>query len=210
MAKVVCWNISGLSEHDYERLYAAAMAQRRAKADWYRRKEDALRSLAAGALLQWAVKLELGLASFTVEQMPGGKPYIPEAADFHYNLSHSADWVVLAWSQTEIGVDVQQMRTDSDPQRIAARFFTPREQAWVFENEEASLQRFYRIWTGKESYLKYLGTGLQKALNSFDVLLPPVQPLLRQRQLGENCVLSICTGDERCTVTPVTLEQVMK
>ena len=209
MAKVVCWNLSGLAEREYDRLYANAMPQRRAKADRYRRREDALRCLGAGALLQWAVKKELGLPSFTVEQMPGGKPYILEAPEFHYNLSHSGSWVVLAWSEGEIGVDVQQMRTDSHREDIARRFFTPREQAWVVETGEASLLRFYQVWTGKESYLKYLGTGLKKALNSFDVLEDPVLSMLRHSLLGEDCALTVCTGDPYCPVETVTTAQVM-
>jgi 4'-phosphopantetheinyl transferase len=209
MAKVVCWNISGLEESEYERLYSAALPERRLRADRYRRREDSLRCLAAGALLQWVVKRELGLGFFTVEYESGGKPRLKEAPDFHYNLSHSGHWVVLAWSEGEIGVDVQQMRADSNRELIARRFFTPGERSYVFEREEDSLSRFYRIWTGKESYLKYLGTGLTKALNSFDVLGEPVAPLLHHSLLGEDCALTVCTGDESCRVEMVAAAQVM-
>lgn len=195
MAQVICVDISKADEALYGRLYARLDRQRQQRADRYRRREDALRCAAAGALLSLAVRQELGASTFTVETAPGGKPYLAEYRNFHYNLSHSGNWVAIAWAGTEVGLDVQQHRSGVDREMLAKRFFTPEEQDYI-HGEDPDGQRFYRVWTGKESYLKYLGTGLAKSLDSFSILSPEVAPLLRSRTLPGNCSLTLCTREK--------------
>ena len=36
-------------------------------------------------------------------------------------------------------------------------------------NEQAQLNRFFEVWTLKECYIKMLGTGIYKALDSFSI-----------------------------------------
>lgn len=191
MTRVICSDISEL-ESDYPALYAAASAERRQRADRYRRKEDALRCLAAGALLQQA----LGTADYTVAKGPFGKPYIKGNNSFHYNLSHSGNWVVIACGDTEVGIDVEKICMDAGKEDIARRYFTPDEQAYVFDTKELAPQRFFEVWTGKESYLKYLGTGMQRNLDSFSIfsLEPEVQ--LYRRILPGGYSLTLCTTDD--------------
>lgn len=191
MTRVICADISKL-ESAYPALYAAASAERRQRADRYRRKEDALRCLAAGALLQYA----LGTAEYTAAKGPFGKPYIKGNNSFHYNLSHCGNWVAIAYGDTEVGIDVEEICMDTGKEDIARRYFTPDEQAYVFGAKELAPQRFFAVWTGKESYLKYLGTGLQKNLASFSIfsLEPEVQ--LYHRILPGGYSLSLCTTDD--------------
>ena len=55
---------------------------------------------------------------------------------------------------------------------------------------------FYKIWTGKESYIKYLGTGLKKDLRSFSIFnLEGVK--LFTPQLAQGYSLSLCTTEDR-------------
>lgn len=191
MIRVIYTDISQL-ESAYPALYAAASAERRHRADRYRRKEDALRCLAAGALLQHA----LGTADYTITKAPFGKPYIKENNSFHYNLSHSGNWVAIAYGNTEVGIDVEKICMDAGKEEIARRYFTPDEQAYVFDTKELAPQRFFEVWTGKESYLKYLGTGLKKNLASFSIfsLAPEVQ--LHHRILPGGYSLTLCTSDD--------------
>lgn len=191
MIRVICTNISELDDTAYRQLYAKASRERKNRADRYYRREDALRCLAAEALLRYV----LGADTYIVEKMPNGKPYIKDVPDFHFNLSHSGCWVVIACGDSEVGVDVEQIRGDVDIQAIAGQFFSPEEQCYVWENPAQSRQRFFTIWTGKESYIKYLGTGLQKDLTSFSVLSPELQVHLHHRKIGEDYCLSLCTEE---------------
>lgn len=191
MIRVICADISGLSTSDYRMLYAKASEERKRRADRYRCWKDSIRCVAADGLLRYA----LGTGSYTVEKTSSGKPFIREKENFRYNLSHAGNWVVIAFGDSEVGVDVEQLRADTDIEAIARRFFATEEWRYVFEEEQNQRQRFFEIWTGKESYLKYLGTGLKKDLSSFSVLSPELKVRLYHRTLPDGSLLSLCTNE---------------
>lgn len=198
MITLRCVTLPQQPEELYEALYRRATPDRKQRARRYLRREDGLRCLAAGELLRSAVERELGLTEFTVVTEPGGKPRIAGQPDFHYNLSHSGCRVVIAYGDSPVGVDVQQMCMDAGKEQLAKRFFTKEEQLYVLEQPELSEARFYRVWTGKESYLKYLGTGLRKSLDSFSIFSPELSPMLTVRYLADGYCISLCTGDGNC------------
>lgn len=89
-----------------------------------------------------------------VLRMPEGKPYF-EKTDIHFNVSHSKDiWACLVGPSC-CGLDVQHIRP-CNFRKIAGRFFSEREQAYV---EEAGVEGFFEIWVRREAYGKYTGQG---------------------------------------------------
>lgn len=160
MVRVFCCDVSAVSEGDHARLYAMASRERRQRAEGYLRREDAVRCLAAEALLRYAVP---GLEPERIQREPGGKPCLEGV---HFNLSHSGHWVALAVGDSPLGVDVECFKTGRDPQKLARRYFTEEERRYVGSSQE----RFLRVWTAKESRLKCLGVGLSVPLDSFSVL----------------------------------------
>ena len=92
-----------------------------------------------------------------------GKPYLKSHPDFHFNISHSKEKLAVAISDTPIGIDIEKLREPDF--RVAKRFFTEREIGYVGNNPN----RFFEIWTKKEAYLKFKGTGLKFPLSDFDV-----------------------------------------
>ena len=139
------------------------------------------------------MKRHLGNGEFTLVKNEHGKPRVQNCSDFHFNISHSGHWVVLACGETEVGIDVETIRMDSKKEKIARRFFTQAEQNYVFQDETGFDDRFYQIWTAKESYLKCLGMGLQKALNSFCVRSMEYPNFFCQQL--DNCAMTLCTED---------------
>jgi len=173
MIRLLCADLSSADGQAYQRLYQRASAERKRRADRYRRREDKLRCVAAEALL----RIALGRDDFRIGKNAYGKPYLPDFQEVHFNISHSGRYVIVACGDAEVGVDVQQHHGDMDLPAIAARCFTPDERQYVGENDPGQLQRFYEIWTGKESYLKYTGEGLRRNMQSFSVL--QVEPQVR-------------------------------
>ena len=103
------------------------------------------------------------------EYGPKGKPVLKNGKDMFFNITHSGDWVVCGVSDREIGVDIEVLKKAR--MNVAGRFFTAKELdklSSLADKEQDDY--FYLLWTAKESYLKYLGTGLTKPLNSFDVI----------------------------------------
>lgn len=95
----------------------------------------------------------------------GGKPHLiwPPAHWLQFNLSHSAGMVVFAVAAgREVGVDVEQIRSDFPIEAVARRFFTNEEQRALAQahSASASVDVFFAIWTRKEAYLKGIGLGL--------------------------------------------------
>lgn len=133
---------------------------------------DRERFVAAHGLLRRALGLFLGRApaQLRFEVAALGKPFLV-GEPLQFNLSHSADRALVAVCAAQpIGVDVEWMRPEVEFRQIAARMFSPREQATLAPlSDDALPAAFYRVWTLKESFIKALGEGLSHALDGFDV-----------------------------------------
>jgi 4'-phosphopantetheinyl transferase len=92
-----------------------------------------------------------------------------------FNISHSGHIAVLAFTRNrQVGVDVEQVRSDFDTNAIAARFFSTVEQEQLASlPAEQRHDAFFRCWTRKEAYIKATGEGLSLPLRQFDVCIAP-------------------------------------
>ena len=104
---------------------------------------------------------------------PEGKPILAGTQALHFNLSHSDALALLAVSpRRAVGVDVERLRTDFEPEPLAKRFFAPSECEALDRVPPGERHRaFLRLWTLKEAYLKAVGSGLNTPLNRFAVSL---------------------------------------
>ena len=199
MIHILCADIASAEKYTYDRLYEKASPERKQRADRYRRQEDKLRCVTADALLKTA----LGMDAFCIAKHGSGKPYIQSREGFYYNLSHSGRYVVIAWGDSEVGVDVQQQDGSVKIQALAKRFFTEGEQVYI----QQDLPRFYEIWTKKESYLKYTGEGLRRELSSFSVLAPEDGIRYHHQTLEGGYSLSLCTTEPDYTFELLDVRQ---
>lgn len=98
-----------------------------------------------------------------------GKPFLTKQnmeLNLYFNISHSGEWVVCAFSDCEIGIDIEKIDTYSP--KIAKRFFSHNEYNTFLEKSGRERDRcFFDIWTLKESYVKALGKGLSVPFRSF-------------------------------------------
>ena len=113
---------------------------------------------------------------FAVARTEQGKPYFPNCREIGISVSHSGKYVICALAEGNIGADIQERKplaNESDEVyiqrlcRIADRFFHPAEAEWV---KAKPLTRFYEIFTAKECYVKYTGTGFDETLDQNSVL----------------------------------------
>ena len=113
---------------------------------------------------------------FDIKRTLEGKPYFPNCKEIGFSVSHSGKYIVCAFSQGNIGVDIEQKgrwADESDEEysnrliKIAERFFHPDEASVVKINPKT---RFYEVFTAKESYVKFTGTGFDEKLGENFVL----------------------------------------
>jgi 4'-phosphopantetheinyl transferase len=110
-----------------------------------------------------------------------GKPELAGDASrqtLYFNISHSHDLALYAITYgREIGVDVERIRPDVESEKIAERFFSPREAATLRDlPAEVRQEAFYTCWTRKEAYLKAIGEGITLRLDQFEVSIVPGEP----------------------------------
>lgn len=160
--------------NNYESLLEKLHADRRTKTARYNNREAAVTSVAAGLLLEEIVEKELKLLPVDIQISEGksGKPYICGYEDFNYNLSHSGDYVVMAYGDIPVGIDIEHIHKDGMRKNdiaVAKRCFTVDEYSYITGAYQNAPDRFCMIWTMKESYLKLMGTGISVPLNSFEI-----------------------------------------
>jgi 4'-phosphopantetheinyl transferase len=104
-----------------------------------------------------------------------GKPDLsPEfTARLKFNLSHSAGLALIAVATaSNVGVDLEYIRAQSDYADIARRFFSAAEVDYLTAlPSHLYAEAFFSCWTKKEAYVKACGEGLAIPLNSFSVPL---------------------------------------
>ena len=226
MIYVNCLNISEIDDAGYEKLYAKVSEERKQRAERFRSPEDARRCILAEVLLYFSLKEACGYSEQIVTQYHEyGKPFIMNLENFAYNMSHSGEWVVIAYSydasgtvkDAKVGVDIEKIREFSNCEKLAIRFFAKEEQEYIFsvKSDAERAARFTEIWTLKESYLKYLGCGLSQSLESFavDAARGQIQDasgkLVADVRAKSYCVeggyyLSVCGKDKDISIRVIT------
>jgi 4'-phosphopantetheinyl transferase len=146
--------------------------EKRARLHRFRHREDLIRGLMADLLLRSRIieDLHMDNASIRFELNSYGKPRLSGVSNYHFNVSHSGDWVVCLVDNEPVGVDVE--RVQAFEEGIARSFFAEDEYRFVLEGaqERERQLRFYRIWTAKESYIKAVGKGISLPLTDFSVV----------------------------------------
>lgn len=117
---------------------------------------------------------------------PQGKPYLIDYPGINFSLSHSGNMAVLAISNSEVGIDVQERRGYQE--KVAKRFYHEREIAVIdaISDPAEKANCFYQMWTAKEAYIKFTGKGMGQDLRSFGV------DLANERILEEGREIAIC------------------
>jgi len=114
-----------------------------------------------------ARRLGIDPAALVFYEDPYGKPRILEdlGAGEYFNSSHSGRWVLHAFADVEVGVDVEEVR----PEMARLEDFS-----WVLSAEERAFvlraagplraAALATVWVRKEAYVKALGEGLSRSL----------------------------------------------
>lgn len=109
------------------------------------------------------LKRGLGVTSYSLYYGSHGKPYLKGRPDTFFSISHSGHFAACAFSETEIGLDLQEVpKTDSGKLlRIAKRFFSERDFERLSAVSPNQLNRhFTGMWAAHEAYVKFTGEGL--------------------------------------------------
>ncbi|MGO4548520.1 4'-phosphopantetheinyl transferase superfamily protein [Paenibacillus sp. 2TAB23] len=144
----------------------------RNKLQRYRFKDDFIRSLFGEVLVRIVAFDHWNISHHQVKIVRNeySKPALLGYPNYHFNISHSSDWVVACFDISPVGIDIERIRPFD--LAIANRFFSRLEIEHMYKQPvNQRLSCFYDFWTLKESYIKAVGKGLSIALHSFSFFL---------------------------------------
>lgn len=156
----------------------------------YRNIGDSYLSLTAELVTRFAVSKETNCQNEKINILRRGKPLLKYPPNIHFNISHSKDWIICAIAKYPIGVDIEFINKDRNYLQIAERCFTEEEKAYMLSSDSWNnkLERFYQLWSLKESYIKADGRGLAVSMNSFSIRPYEEHILLRTANPLKNCI----------------------
>lgn len=159
---------SSLSSENFSDFINCIPSHRQEKIRKYIRQEDAIRSLFGQLLLQTVIQKERDILKddLIFGRNKYGKPYIYNLEDYHFNISHSGEYVICVTHNQPVGIDIEYIKPVS--LEIAKQYFSKEEYNLIISQPKDSQNSlFYDFWTLKESFIKAVGKGLYIPLNSF-------------------------------------------
>lgn len=209
MTRVYVCQIQGIEEKLFDQLLSSLSKERQQYILRFRQEEDRLRSLMGSLLQQMELAKQLQCEPMELKYRVNkfGKWEL-ENNELYFNLSHAGQYAVCAISDRPVGIDIEQK---------ISRDFSIFHTVWT-EREKKNFQvhnmeGFYDLWTAKESYVKWLGTGLATDLQNISIESDGsvyqyghkadvrVQPLWIHSQYS----CAVCSGERVEQVMEVTL-----
>ena len=155
-----------LTPNQLKRLLLIVTENRRLKSEKYLSIKDKERCLLSEALLIHV--LEKYYHNFNKIQLTYtkyGKPLLKNSI-LNFNISHSGNWIVCSIGNNPVGVDVEEIRKLNI--KWIYKMFSEIEQKYFTDNDIKEEQNlFFKLWTLKESYVKFNGRGLSYSFDRF-------------------------------------------
>lgn len=193
----------------FDACYTMLPSFRKEKVDRLENVEKKALSMGAFLLLTAALKkrdIPPEKIAFTYNDC--GKPMLSLFPETHFSLSHSANRVLCAVSDSAVGCDAEHIRPTS--LSLADRFFTPIEQEQIAKASDRK-KMFFRLWTLKESVIKATGQSLSHLkdfsviINENGIILDPYKNFYLQEFFLEDDYCYACCSKTLEALTPVTI-----
>ena len=173
------YNIENLTDSEYEKWFSFMTEEKQERVSRYKDTGRRKCSVAGEKLVKEYIGKTLNISpeALVILTEKNGKPYI-ENCPIHFNISHCENTLVYAFSDEEIGIDIEKIRAIS--LSVAKRFFSEEEQKYIFGfiptkediksfDDIITYEKFYRIYTLKEAICKKSGIGI-KGLKTAEAL----------------------------------------
>lgn len=205
--KIYAVKVTDITDEKISKISTVIDPYKRYKIEKFINKKDKIMCLVGEILIRLVIGKELRIKNLDIvfERNRYGKPYLKDHPYFHFNISHSGEYVLCAIDNKHIGIDVEKIKT-MEYEDIAKNFFTEEENNYIFNEQlQDGLSRFYEIWTLKESYVKCCGQGLSIPLKSFSINIDSDRKIslighnqsseyrFKEYFIGEEYKVSLCT-----------------
>ena len=155
-------------------------------------------SVLGKSLLVHLLNEHFGIRDFYVDCTKNGKPYLRDS-NIHFNISHCNDYILCVCGYENVGCDIEAVRPYNE--KVSRRFFSVNEYNALCLSENPEVD-FMRMWTLKESALKFSGEGISGGLDLWDFSEYYNYETFRLKGLrftcreSRNLIISICSTDD--------------
>ncbi|MEG0308500.1 MAG: 4'-phosphopantetheinyl transferase superfamily protein [Clostridium sp.] len=213
--------ISDISQEELDNLSLLTHLEKRCKIEKFINKKDKVRTLIGEILIKTIIFQQLRIRNIhiTFEKNQYGKPYLKGYPKFNFNISHSGDFVVCAIDDKPIGIDVEQVK-NIEYKEVAESFFSVSEFDYIVKEDlNLKLNKFYEIWTLKESYIKCCAQGLSIPLKSFSIDIDQYQNIkviidnenkkhvFKRFDIGSGYKMAVCSLNKEISNNIIMLDQ---
>lgn len=119
-----------------------------------------------------AIKLaqeQYGVNIINIAKNKYGRPYFVNHNEIDVSISHTEGMVaVMVARGTKVGIDVEKIHKIN--KKIVDKFYSELEKKMIYEENRDYETGETIIWTMKEAYSKYIGTGLNRNLLKTDMI----------------------------------------
>ena len=200
-----------VGEDELSLMLSALPKERREKALRYRFREGKVLSALSWFLLCHLLEREdIHHGPFEVVSGKNEKPLVKDDI-FFFNISHTKGAVLAAAGFSPVGADIQIVEEKYEP--VAKRVLTPSELSLVKHSSKPE-REFTRLWTLKESYIKYTGEGMSALegapdFSSFERAGGRLTdgPAFLTKE-GEDIFISVCSDDDM-EISEIGLNEVL-
>lgn len=161
------WKINTSIEHE-----EYLLPHERERARGVRNDETRISYLSSQGGLRRLLSLYLQRPAGDIEVLreEHGKPYVRSGP--HFNISHSAGRIFAAFSDSAVGLDVENLARSVSEEALADKFFAPAEREHIHSVAENEIHRlFLRYWVCKEASVKLSGDGIYHGLRDAEIIL---------------------------------------
>ncbi len=145
---------------------------------WRKKKIDASFKIEAKkTLLAATAAFSFGISDLNIKAdaekvifNENGKPGFEESEGIFFNISHSKDFAICTFGNSDLGCDIEYIDEKRISDGLIDRVLTENEKKYIDSIDRNKFaEEFFRIWTYKESYLKYIGVGIKGLNKSFSI-----------------------------------------
>lgn len=225
MVQIYAVAISNFPNTQLIPLLSCVSREKSEKLSRFHRQEDLIRGLIGDLLVRKVISetFAVPVKRMVFRTHTYGKPYLAMPNNsFHYNVSHSGEWVVCAIDDSPVGIDIEKIQPIQ--LEIPRRFFAPEEVEFIEKalSDVRRQERFFSVWTAKESYIKAIGQGLSHSLNNFSTVregsveglrvFDHCQWYLNSYSLDDKYALTICRQNSRSceTIRVISLDTIIR
>lgn len=131
------------------------------RANRYHFIKDKNRFIICRTILKFILAEQTGLEvdKITIAKDHNKKPYLSSNPSLFFNVTHAANYAIIATANSSIGVDIEYINKDFDYKEILPSIFNDHEINEIVSNDDKH-HTFYQLWTRKEAIVKATGKGI--------------------------------------------------